>query len=212
MHQAQKQMDRSARAKFSIAACALVMAASAADARQDTSHAPAASQTAQVEAAALTKIRAYCIRSWQNAGINRQDWDDCTQDVFSRVLESLSSTEVETAIAERDSIERRELNRAIWATAQRSRRAVRHAELADEFARDASADPWPERKQTIDQVLAAVAAPAANLSGTQQEIVGRWSNGESIAAIATTLELSPARVSDEKYKALLKLRSFLGVL
>jgi RNA polymerase sigma factor (sigma-70 family) len=208
MNQAPKQIEHSTRVKLSIAACALVMAASAADATTDLHR---VSQTAQVDSAALTKIRAYCIRSWQNAGIARQDWEDCTQDVFQRLLKNLNPHEVNFAIAERDSTERRELNRSIWATAQRRRRAVRHACLVEDDAGETPSDPWPERMQALEEVRSAVTAAEANLNVTQQEIVNRWSNGESIATIASTLNLSAARVSDEKYKALSKLRKYLGV-
>jgi hypothetical protein len=45
------------------------------------------------------------------------------------------------------------------------------------------------------------------LSSTQREIVSRWSDGESIAE---SLKLSPARISDEKYKAIQKLRQHFG--
>jgi DNA-directed RNA polymerase specialized sigma24 family protein len=201
-----KTLEHSARMKLSLAACALVMAASTADADQATSEQPN-----QVEAAVLTKIRAYCIRSWQNAGVQRQDWDDCTQDVFSRVLTNLTASQVKIAITDRDATERRELNRAIWATAQRWRRAVRHSSIVDDDARAVSSDPWPERMEAVAKVREAVVSEEANLSDTQQEIVDRWSHGESIASIASSLKLSPARVSDEKYKALQKLRTCLEV-
>jgi DNA-directed RNA polymerase specialized sigma24 family protein len=204
----QKQMEHSTRVKLSIAACALVMAASTADAGANINPAP---QATQVEAEVLTKIRAYCIRSWQNAGIARQEWEDCTQDVFQRLLENLDASEVKVAITNRDSTERRELNRSIWATAQRRRRAVRHSSIVDDNAQETAIDPWPERMQALDQVRSAISDPEANLNGTQKEIVNRWSQGESIAAIASTLELSAARVSDEKYKAISKIRKYLGV-
>lgn len=206
MNHGLKPKEHSARVKLSLAACALVMAASAADADMKL-----VEPTGQVEAAVLTKIRAYCIRSWQNAGIQRQDWEDCTQDVFFRVLSNLTPSEIKIAITDREATERRELNRAIWATAQRWRRAVRHSSIVDDDARATTDDPWPERMQAVEQVHEAVVSEAANLSGTQQEIVDRWSNGESIATIAATLKMSPARVSDEKYNALQKLRTYLGV-
>lgn len=60
--------------------------------------------------------------------------------------------------------------------------------------------------ESLAQVRNAVDGDEARLSPTQREIVARWSDGESISAIAESLKLSPARISDEKYKAIQKLR------
>lgn len=204
--------DQKSRLRISLAACALVVATSAAEpsAQAAGSVAAAASAVGQVsETAVLNKIRAYCTRSWMNAGISRQEWDDSTQDVYLRLLSSLGRDRIYQAIEAPDSDERRELNRAIWATSQRRRRAQRHTSLIDESVKVAESDPWPEKMESLHQVRQAIDSQAAKLSPTQQEIVTRWSNGEAISGIADEMKLSPARVSDEKYKAIQKLRSHL---
>jgi hypothetical protein len=38
----------------------------------------------------------------------------------------------------------------------------------------------------------------------------RWIDGDSVAEIAAALELPPARVSDEKYKAIRKIRAMVA--
>jgi DNA-binding CsgD family transcriptional regulator len=200
--------------RLSLAACALVVATSAAEPTVQAATGVAAAATAAVsqvsESVILKKIRAYCSKSWQNAGISHQEWADCTQQVFSRLLERVDRDSLLTAIEDAESPERRELNRAIWATSQRSRREKKYSSL--EFAESPSEkhDPWPAKMESLNQVRNAVGSEDARLSPTQREIVSRWSDGESISAIAESLQLSPARISDEKYKAIQKLRQHFG--
>ena len=205
--------EPSSRFKLSLAACALVVATSAADVSAQSASTAIAAATAvgrASESDVLKKIRAYCTRSWLNAGIPSQEWDDCTQDVYLRLLSNLSRTQMLQAMDDRESDERRELNRAIWATAQRRRRAQRHTSLPNESGRMVEADEWPARMETIQRVRQAIDSAEAKLSPQQKEIVKRWSDGEAISRISEELKLSPARVSDEKYKAIQKLRSHFG--
>ena len=205
--------DSAARLRMSLAACALMMATSTADpAAQAASGAAAMAAATHVsQSVILKKIQAYCTTSWRNAGISRQDWDDCTQDVLARILDSIPDDQPSRAINKPTSEERRELNRAIWATAQRWRRAPRHSSLAQDMGRPASPDPWPERMEALGHVRKAIDSSDARLSPTQKDIVTRWSNGQAISSIASELKLSPARVSDEKYKAIQKLKQYFNV-
>lgn len=201
--------------RLSLAACALVVATSAAEpASTQAATGVAAAATAAVgqlsESVILKRIRAYCAKSWQNAGISHQEWADCTQQVFARLLERIDRDRLLTAIEDVESSERRELNRAIWATSQRSRREKKYASLEQVEKQMEDRDPWPARMESIARVQNAVRGEEARLSPTQQEIVTRWSDGESISAIAESLKLSPARISDEKYKAIQKLRQHFG--
>lgn len=201
------------RLRLSLAAAALVVATSAADpAAQAASGAVAAatsiSQTSQ--AGLLKKIQAYCTRSWQNAGVARHDWSDCTQEVFVRLLNRIELSGLERAISDAESPERRELNRAVWATTQKWRRSPKHSLLTDDDVQPTESDPWPARVEALRKVNSAIESGEAKLSPTQKEIVARFSDGESISSIAGELKLSPARVSDEKYKAIQKLRRHFG--
>lgn len=203
-----------ARLRMSLAACALVVASTAADASTQAASSAVAAMSAGAKVSQselLRKIEAYCTRSWQNAGVARQDWADCTNDVFVRVLQTLGKEGLHRAIEVRESDQRRELNRSIWATAQRWRRSPRLSPIGDDEGRAAEHDPWPARMESISQVRDAIESGDARLSPTQRDIVSRWSDGEAIGSIADTLELSPARVSDEKYKAIQKLRHHFGV-
>jgi DNA-binding NarL/FixJ family response regulator len=208
-------IDTRSAIRLSLAACALVVATSAAEpSSAQAATGIAAAATAAVsqvsESVVLKKIQAYCSRSWQNAGINHQEWSDCTQQVFARLLERVDRGRLLIAIEDSESPERRELNRAIWATSQRSRREKKYSSIEFADSHSENNDSWPAKAESLNQVRTAVNGEDARLSPTQREIVTRWSDGESISAIAESLKLSPARISDEKYKAIQKLRQHFG--
>ncbi|MDA0809811.1 MAG: sigma-70 family RNA polymerase sigma factor [Planctomycetota bacterium] len=212
---AKDTVDTRSAIRLSLAACALVVATSAAEpssAQAATGMAAAATAVvSQVsESVILKNIRAYCSKSWQNAGISHQEWSDCTQQVFARLLERVDRDRMLVAIEDAESPERRELNRAIWATSQRSRREKRYSSLEFAESQSENHDPWPAKMESLAQIKNVLDGENCRLSPTQREIVARWSDGESISAIAESLKLSPARISDEKYKAIQKLRQHFG--
>jgi len=155
----------------------------------------------------IEKIERYCSVSWRNAGIAQQDWTDCTQQALTELLERISRLQLHEAIENSDSDARRELNRSVWRMAQRWRRSTRwysldEARTVSAFStRDDNADAWEE----------VISASKKCLSQRQQEILSLTRDGYKVAEIADRLSISPARVSDEKYKAIAKLRNTLGV-
>ena len=162
-----------------------------------------ASATRTVEADVVDQIQRYCAVSWRKAGIARPEWSDCTQQAFLHLLERVARGDLTHALADATSTERRELNRAIWRTVQRWRRTKRHKPLDADAVRDhrlarESYDHGEEISQALDQ-----------LDDRRREILCLWSQGWSIATIADRLDLSAARCSDEKYKALRQLRNTL---
>ncbi|MHC4877467.1 MAG: sigma-70 family RNA polymerase sigma factor [Planctomycetota bacterium] len=209
----QQGLKQSSRLRMSLAACALVVATTAADPAAQAASGGLAAATAAgkcVESVLLDKVTAYCARSWQNAGIARQDWNDCTQEVYLRLLSRIRQKDLHRIFDDDESPERRELNRAIWATAQRWRRAPRPASLIEEDTRPERVDTWPEKMETLSRVERAMDSGDTRLTPTQRQIVKRWTDGESISGIADALDMTPARVSDEKYKAVQKLRHHFG--
>lgn len=156
------------------------------------------------EAGAIEQIQRYCTTSWQRAGIARQEWSDCTQAALVRLLERVSRDGLVPAIADGESLQRQELNRAIWAVAQRVRRQQRLkvADLAQ----------TPDSRQVRDtawQELLAACGP--QLPPRQRSILQLAGEGWSAAEIGRKLSLPPQRVSDEKYKALRKLRELESI-
>lgn len=198
--------------------CALLLAGNAPVPGETITSAPPVAQQAQrstiaphlaapaYDSKTIQRLQGYCHRSWQNARIDVQDRDDCTQEVLLRLMKQFDGAALDRAVNEADSEERRELNRSVWAATQRWRRRSRPVEFTEAPARPDQHSEWVAKEEVLQQVRGAIESGAARLSPVQREIVTRWSGGESIADIAETLRLDPARVSDEKYKAIRKLR------
>jgi len=157
---------------------------------------------------AVESIRAYCTTSWRNAGIPAAEWEDCTQQTFARLLERIPRGELPTVMREARTRERRELHRCIWCTVQRWRRRPRQPNVVGEAS---LADPRPltDRRRWLDlqAVRETLRNNDAGLSETQRQIMEASLRGLSVAEIGGELQMSRHRVSDEKYKAIQKLRS-----
>jgi RNA polymerase sigma factor (sigma-70 family) len=151
------------------------------------------------QADAVERIGRYCDASWRNARIRRDEWADCTQDVFLRLLERCSLDGLDVAIEDPESSERRELNRSIWATAQRRRRAVRPAALHE------ASVPAEHTGENAARAELRTLLRSDCLSDRQRQILSMTADGWSVAEIAESLNLPAARVSDEKYKAVNRL-------
>lgn len=186
----------SSRNGWTRAACAVAMAASLGAAGSAG------------EAQAVEQIGRYCTVSWRNAGIPSQEWPDCTQQTFELILERLSRGKLTEAIAEADSRERRELNRSIWCVVQRWRRRPRQRPLQVDRCADPSSLPEPPGRTEDTPAGEEIARALERLTPRQRRIISKWMHGASISRIAAELGLSPERTSDEKYKALRKLRRY----
>jgi RNA polymerase sigma factor (sigma-70 family) len=162
------------------------------------------------ESGAIESIDRYCQASWRNARIAPQDWEECTQQTFAELLDRVSRDRWSEAIENKNSSERRELNRSIWRIAQRWRRAPRPRHGSTELLNAQSASPRKDTDEpNLDDVRRAVSSADTGLSARQQDVMRRWIGGDTVAEIAADLDLPPARVSDEKYKAIRKLRTKL---
>jgi DNA-directed RNA polymerase specialized sigma24 family protein len=161
-----------------------------------------------VDSATIQSIDKYCAASWHRANIPRQDWDDCSQQAFVRLLSRLSQDRLADAIENVRSQHRRELNRCIWATTQWWRRSQRHRPLVGDDVPD-PADVPQLLGITVPDVQEAVQSDAVGLTAFQRSIIDLWAAGHSTTEIASVLGVSSRRISDEKYKALSKLRTSL---
>jgi len=182
-----KQRSRITRAHRIAAALATAVAASVATE-------PA--QARQTQQAAVAEVCRYCVASWRAAGIPQHEWDDCTQEALTRLLERLRQSRSADAY--------RELKRAIWSTAKSYKRRPRPANIDPELlcARDRDTTSTWEQTEWIAQLL-------QHVSARQRTILTLWLEGLSTGEIAERMGLAPERVSDEKYKALRKLRAAL---
>ncbi len=161
------------------------------------------------ELEAIGKIERYCTVSWRNAGISQQEWDDCTQQALVELLDRISREGLNEAVENTESDERRELNRTVWRTVQRWRRRPRPTSLEESWA--AERGDSSSAGQTADAWEQIASASQSCLSDRQQRILSLMRDGWRVSEIAQELEISQARVSDEKYKAIAKLRRTLGV-
>ncbi len=153
---------------------------------------------------ALGGISRYCSACWRNARLPIDRWNDCTQEVFTRLLERVPLSGWEQVLSG-ESEERREFLRAIDTVKKRhQRKRARTTGLSAPVA-----DTRDQRdREGVEQREALQLAAGQVLSARQQRILQMICEGHAIGDIASELAMAPERVSDEKYKAIQKLRSY----
>ncbi len=155
--------------------------------------------------AAVGDIGRYCTTCWRNARLPLDAWGDCTQEVFRRLLERVPADRCDLTL-QSDGEERREFLRAIDAVKKRTQRARRYSGDVEQAADFRPAD---ERRLEEDRETVRKAAGEL-LSERQQRILQLSFEGWSVQQIGAELGVSVERISDEKYKALRKLREHLA--
>ncbi len=162
---------------------------------------PSARADQDVSPGALQDISRYCTTCWRNARLPVDRWGDCTQDVFQRLLERVPTGQWPRVFAA-EGAERQEFLRAIDTVKKRVQRdrqtPVRSAEVPD--TRTNQEQTMREEREVLQQAI------RQGLTRRQQQILEWTCEGWTVAEIAEELGVSPARVSDEKYKAINKLR------
>lgn len=155
--------------------------------------------------AAVNDISRYCTACWRNARLPADVWPDCTQEVFVRLLERLPATTWNDALNQ-DASEHRELVRAIDCVKKRVQRARKAQPIPVEGVADdqsisesARQDEWELIRHAAKEVL----------SERQRKVIAMSAMGYEVSDISDELGISPARVSDEKYKAIHRLREYL---
>jgi RNA polymerase sigma factor (sigma-70 family) len=154
---------------------------------------------------ALHDITRYCTACWRNARLPVDRWGDCTQEVFQRLLERVPR-ERWLAVFAADAEEHAEFVRAIDTIKKRVQRDRKLSAPTREVA-----DRREQRAQELRETRALLQeAMIFTLSRRQQRILDWTRAGWSVGEIAGELGLPPARISDEKYKAIHKLRAHFG--
>jgi RNA polymerase sigma factor (sigma-70 family) len=153
----------------------------------------------EISGQAIQDISRYCTTCWRNARLPVDRWGDCTQEVLRRLLERLEPDAWDQVLT-RDGEERKEFIRAIDAVKKRTQRERRRMALFEDQIAGEARDHREERD--------AVREAAGQLISTrQQNIIQMLCEGWTVADIAQELSITPQRVSDEKYKAIQKLRA-----
>lgn len=165
-------------------------------------------RAAEVSEGAVNNVSRYCTACWRNAGLPVDRWGDCTQEVLRRLLETLEPERWER-ILKCETEERRELVRAIDAVKKRTQRDRKRTSplveaMADRHVADRHDESWSSLNDERDAVRHAA---QELLTDRQQRILQMTIEGWTVADMATALSLNAERISDEKYKAIQKLRA-----
>jgi RNA polymerase sigma factor (sigma-70 family) len=163
-----------------------------------------AAATPETTLKAISELGRYCSTCWRNANLPPDAWPDCTQEVFTKVLERVPEKSW-AQILHGEGEERREFLRAIDAVKKRTQRARKYSNCVEQVADHRQQDAWrlaSEREQVRE-------AAKEVLSPRQQRILQMSFEGWAVQEVAEELRLPPERVSDEKYKAIRKLREHL---
>jgi RNA polymerase sigma factor (sigma-70 family) len=162
---------------------------------------------AEVSDKAVGGISRYCSACWRNARLPIDRWGDCTQEVFTRLLERVPMSAWEKLLTG-EGEERRELLRAIDTVKKRHQRErARNKGLLEPIADDRDQRDRSEQEQREALQLAADEV----LSTRQQRILQLICDGHTVGDIASELSIPAERVSDEKYKAIQKLRTYFDL-
>jgi RNA polymerase sigma factor (sigma-70 family) len=163
----------------------------------------ASAPAAVPDASCVNDISRYCTVCWRNARLSPDSWNDCTQEVLCRLLATVPSSSWDRMLAA-EGEERREFIRAIDTVKKRGQRARKW--MADSTA--GVADARIQKQEAMRADRAAIAEVAGQLlTPRQQRILQLCFDGYTIAEVSQKLGLPPERVSDEKYKAIRKLRA-----
>ena len=197
-----RRMIPSASGRSMAGVMAAVMLGTGLGAQEACANTPASAQ--QVDDHAVRDITRYCQVCWRNARLPDDLWADCTQQVFTRLLESVGRDRW-TGLLKTEDQDKREFLRAIDAVKKRTQRARRFVDLSNDVA-----DNWT-RTTVVDQREEVNIAAEEVLSDRQQKIINLSADGWAVPEIAVELGTTTQRISDEKYKAIRKLREKLGV-
>lgn len=154
---------------------------------------------------AVQDISKYCQTCWRNARLPADRWQDCTQEVFVRLLERIEAEKWDTVLKDDETTERREFIRAIDAVKKRTQRARKFSNLTPDAAEYRGVE-----NELRDDREAVAKAVREVLSPRQRRILELTSDGWAVPQIANELAAPVERISDEKYKAIRKLQHYLG--
>ncbi|MDB5350929.1 MAG: DNA-directed polymerase specialized sigma subunit, sigma24 [Planctomycetota bacterium] len=175
--------------------------------------APAANDPAAISSG-LSQLDRYLARTWSRAGISPQGADDCTQAVYTTLLQNWGRNAFDGLLAEvgtigiratlsRDTPDGPDFFRAIDTVKKRAQREKSFAPLnegANVAGSDGASESWRGAlHEAIDR----------NLSPREAALIHATLQGETPAEIALQWGVAPKTVSNEKTRAIQKLREAL---
>jgi RNA polymerase sigma factor (sigma-70 family) len=166
--------------------------------------------------AGLSQLDRYLGRAWYRAGLSPQQHDDCTQAVYATLLQSLGRDRFDQLLAEvglygiRDVLSRETADgpdffRAIDTIKKRAQRerTFQPLDLVDISMMNRPEDPSDDWKSTLQEAI------QSSLSPREAALIQATLQGETPAEIAQQWGIAPKTVSNEKTRALQKLREAL---
>ena len=164
----------------------------------------ATAESPQATAKAIADMSRYCATCWRNARLSMDCWSDCTQEVFRRLLERVPC-DAWNRVLRGEGEERREFLRAIDTVKKRTQRARKFSPAIETVADrlDQQRRDLREEREVVNQTAAEILTPR------QQRILQLSFEGWSVQEMSEELRLPVERISDEKYKAIRKLRGHL---
>jgi RNA polymerase sigma factor (sigma-70 family) len=160
--------------------------------------------TPAANSSAVADLSRYCTACWRNARLPVDVWGDCTQEVLCRLVQTIPASSWQRILGG-EGEERKEFVRAIDAVKKRAQRRKKCSPLLETVP-----DSQESRRHWLQEQRSAVAQASAEvLTHRQRQIMDLSFEGWSVHEIASEMSLPPERVSDEKYKAIRKLRSHL---
>src|SRR4051794_12395847 len=144
----------------------------------------ASAQTPETTLRAIADMGRYCTTCWRNARLPIDSWNDCTQEVFYRLLERVPARDWDQVLRD-EGDGRREFLRAIDAVKKRTQRARKLSNTVEAVADDRACDAGKLRdeREAVDR------AAEELLSPRQQRILQMGFEGWSVQDMARELGL-----------------------
>jgi RNA polymerase sigma factor (sigma-70 family) len=167
--------------------------------------------------AGLSQLDRYLGRTWYRAGLSPQQHDDCTQAVYATLLQSLGRDRFDQLLGEvghygirdvlsRETAEGPDFFRAIDTVKKRAQRerTFQPLDLVDAASINRPENLGDDWKSTLQEAI------LASLSPREAALIQATLQGETPAEIAQQWGVAPKTVSNEKTRALQKLREALS--
>ena len=164
-----------------------------------------AAETPETTARAVNNVSRYCTACWRNARLPPDCWGDCTQEVLSRLLQRVPAAHWDRLL-QGEGEERQEFLRAIDAVKKRTQRGLKRSCNLSGVVEDPRDG---HERELADEREAVRLAANEVLTARQQRILQLSLEGWAVQDIAAEMRLPAERISDEKYKAVRKLRAYL---
>ena len=162
----------------------------------------------------LSQLDRYLARTWSRAGVSQQSFDDCTQAVYTTLLQNWGREPFDELLAEvgvsgiratlsRDTPDGPDFFRAIDTVKKRAQREKSYTSLdssTDVAGGDTLANSW---KSALQEAI------TRNLNPREANLIQLTLEGETPSDIAQLWGVAPKTVSNEKTRAIQKLREAL---